>query len=177
MAQIRSLLDAASLPEVLEEPVERRLRQLLDFNPEALDSQDFSTDDADTFVQLVASSEFAGGVVVRNWSWFTEAHASQAFREPVSDALLGDFVARSRESSLSVDEFKKELRRFRNRCLVHVLWRCLAGQDDLWASLGALSNLADTMILAALHHAAASNHVRPPVGEKKRSGPVPAPLE
>ena len=153
-AEIRSLLEAASLPEVLEEPVERRLRQVLENNPDALDSPAFAEGDAATFCRLLASSEFAAGVVSRDWSWFKAALASQLFGQSLSTAIPAEYLARSKETAQPEVEFKKALRRSRNRCLVHILWRCLSEKDNLWESLTALSDLADTMILAALRQVA-----------------------
>ena len=160
MAQIRSLLETSGLPEMLLEPVANRMRLLLDTCPDVLDSGVFTGRDGHTILRLMASSEFASGIIVRDWAWFRDAHSGQTLHQPLSPAMFDDFLSRSRVSADSADQFKKTLRLFRNRRLVHILWRSLSGRDDLWDSLAALSNLADVMIQAALHHASNAMEAR-----------------
>jgi len=101
---------------------------------------------------LVASSEYAAGVIVRDWDWFHNSLSSGLFQLPPdlpSPAVLID------ETKCGTDDaaVRSCLRRQRNRDLVHILWRSLNEQDDVAATLKALSRLADMLINASMLHA------------------------
>ena len=93
--------------------------------------------------RIVASSEFAGGVLLRNREWFLENVA--AFAEPPDATLLDELV----DEDAAVDVAKAVLRRFRNRFMLHVLWRDLFGLADLDETLASLTALADRSLAAA----------------------------
>ena len=110
-------------------------------------------DDAhsDQLAQLVACSEFAGTTILREKSWFLENVATFA-RPPVADQLKA-FVAATAVSDANIDEIKSTLRRFRNRYMLHVLWREVFGLADLDETLASLSMLADRLLDAAACYA------------------------
>ena len=92
-------------------------------------------------VKLVACSEFAGRQLLRDWAWFAEW-------------LDGDAA----EASLTITQdaptdsagIMRDLRRYRNRSMVKILWRQLLENADLDEALRDLSRLADETIRAAV---------------------------
>ena len=91
----------------------------------------------DELQRFVACSEFAGVAVLRNKDWFLENLAS--FSDPPDATLLDTLF----DSGHTVEEAKAILRRFRNRFMLHVLWREVFGLADLDETLGSLSALAN----------------------------------
>ena len=120
--------DLRTLPESLREQTERWLERYGD----AAHAGELS--------HLVACSEFAGGVVLRDQGWFLENVST--FSEPPDiralDSLLPD--------AATPEQAKPLLRRFRNRYLLHVIWREVFSLADLDETLGSLSSLADRML-------------------------------
>ena len=92
-----------TLPDILHEPVTRWL--------ERYGEADVATE----LAQLVACSEFAGHVVLREKRWFQENVA--AFVHPPDIQHLEAFVADIAGSSAGVAEVQSRLRVFRNRFL------------------------------------------------------------
>lgn len=103
-------------------------------------------------VQLVASSEFAAAVLLREWEWFTTALAAGDFAVPLDAATLDTFRRQIGESDDELAHVKAKLRRFRNRCLIHILWRMAGARDGVWESLQSLSALADALIAAVMQY-------------------------
>ncbi len=140
----------AALPEELRAPVERWFER-------------FGDDmHADALARLVACSEFAGKVVLREKDWFFDDVA--AFDRPPSLGGLDAFVA-------ACDDPGSALRRFRNRYMLHVLWREVFGLADLDETLTSLSDLADRALDVATRAAEAALEprygvVRSPSGDK-----------
>ena len=97
----------------------------------------------DQLEHLVACSEFAGEIVLRNKDWFLDNVG--AFSDPPDAALL-DLQIREVDK---VEDAKKILRRFRNRFMLHVLWREVFGLADLDETLRSLTELADRALSAA----------------------------
>ena len=98
----------------------------------------------DALARLVGCSEFAGTVVLREKEWFLQNVS--AFDEPPDPDLLETFVGNG-------DAIQSRLRRFRNRYMLHVLWREVFGLADLDETLSSLSMLADRMLDIATRHA------------------------
>lgn len=102
-------------------------------------------------IKLVACSEFAGAVVMREKDWFLD---NVATFERAPDALqLNAFVAETAATDATVDDVQSRLRRFRNRYLLHVIWREVFGLADLDETLTSLSLLADRLLDAASQYA------------------------
>lgn len=94
--------------------------------------------------RLVGCSEFAGSVVLREKDWFRQTVST--FDMPPDPHALEAFVGDG-------EEIQSRLRRFRNRYMLHVLWREVFGLADLDETLGSLSMLADRMLDVATRHA------------------------
>jgi len=101
------------------------------------------TEHSDALTRLVTCSEFAAIVVLRDKQWFLDNVA--AFNAPPDTSTLDAFVGD--------DDIQSQLRRFRNRFMVHVLWREIFGLADLDETLVSLSTLADRMLDVATRHA------------------------
>ena len=97
--------------------------------------------------RLVACSEFAAGVVLREWQWFIAVQ--QSLDDPVDAVELERLVVEVRESSDDIDVLKSTLRCFRHRYLMQVLWREIRNVATLDETLQALSLLADRLLDAA----------------------------
>ncbi len=125
----------AALPAALRAPVERWFERFGDGTQHR------------GLARLVACSEFAGGVLLREKDWFA-GHVAHFVAPPSLDGLA-TLVADS-------DDPNRALRRFRNRYMLHVLWREIFGLADLDETLTSLSALADRMLDVAVRHAEAA---------------------
>ena len=134
----------ASLPEILQEPVAHWLERYEE------------TVHVDALVRLVACSEFAGSVVLREKEWFL---ANVAAFADAPDATALDALI---DPAAGSDEIKSQLRRFRNRFMLHVVWREVFGLADLDETLASLSSLADRMLDVAT--LVAEQHLAPRFG-------------
>jgi len=146
-----------TLPDILREPVARWLERYGE------------SDVAPGLARLVACSEFAGQVVQRNKQWFEDNVAS--FEHPPDTQHLAAFVADIGNSGASVAEIQSRLRVFRNRFLLHVLWREVFDLASLDETLASLSLLADRLLDAACQYAERAylprfGVVRDPAGNK-----------
>jgi glutamate-ammonia-ligase adenylyltransferase len=94
----------------------------------------------DKLAKLVACSDFAGAVVLKEKEWFRDYVDS--FSEPPEIEALDTLVA----DDATFDQAKALLRRFRNRYMLHVVWREVFGLAALDETLTSLSRLADRML-------------------------------
>ena len=117
--------------------------------------------------RLVACSEFAGNVVLRDKDWFFEN--VQSFSEPPDLAALASLVPDHADAA----QIKALLRRFRNRFLLHVIWREVFGLANLDETLASLSNLADGMLDVAVRCAERAMEPRYGVVRDARADKVP----
>ena len=128
-----------SLPVQLQAPV----RQWLERLQEQHDLAELPGEHIESLLRLVACSEFGAAVVLRDWSWFAANVSS--FREQT------DLEAEFEISSLAedIEGLKSDLRRFRNRSMLRILWREIFGLARLDETLQQLSLLADLALDAA----------------------------
>jgi glutamate-ammonia-ligase adenylyltransferase len=98
-------------------------------------------------VRLAGCSEFASGVVLRDWDWFVANSAS--FREPPDRRALQTFVKDIVTGADEIETAKERIRRFRHRWMLHMLWREVSGQALLEETLTLTSELADGLLDAA----------------------------
>ena len=146
-------VEIAALPDMLHGPVERWRERLFDAGVTGAILPGATREARWTLVRLIATSEFAGGVLVRNWDWFNAAHSAGELDKPLDSTALAGFANSVRDVGDDVATIQSRLRRYRNQCLVHILWRVLGDQDDIWDSLRALSDLADALITASMRSA------------------------
>lgn len=106
-----------TLPGVLREPAERWLERFGEGGP------------VDDLVRLAACSEFAGAVAIREKEWLVGNVA--VFDNAPDPQQLDDFVSDIAASDAGVAEVQSRLRKFRNRYLLHVIWREVFGLASL----------------------------------------------
>jgi glutamate-ammonia-ligase adenylyltransferase len=97
--------------------------------------------------RFVACSEFAANTALKEWNWLVE-HVD-ALNVPPDRQVLNEFVQGLATGSRSIDEIKQQFRQCRNRYMLHILWREVAGLADLRETLESLSALADELVDAA----------------------------
>ena len=135
------------LPEALRPAVTRWFERL----EEAHGKVDLAPDVENQLLRVVAVSEFAGNALLRDWAHW-QGRMGQLASPPDPDSLR-QFTDELADSEAGVDEVKSQLRRFRNRYMVQVLWREIAGMAELTETLDALSGLADRVLAAAGRYA------------------------
>ena len=135
----------ADLPEKLQPAVERWF--------ERFSEQDavIPSEYAAAVVRLVACSEFAAKTLLRDPLWFVANVAS--FAASPDDQELAEFVDSIATSDADIAQVKTELRRYRHRQLLRVLWREVQGIADLDETLQQLSSIADRLLDAATRYA------------------------
>jgi glutamate-ammonia-ligase adenylyltransferase len=140
------------IPEDLRQPVMRWLERL-DEEPRLASKTGKQNRDLRILVRLVASSEFASNVLLRNWDWFNAALEQGVLDAPPDQNLLNEFVKDAGSADVDARHTKKRLRRFRNQQLLHILWRTTCDESDLQESLASLSNLADSLVKTSMAYA------------------------
>jgi glutamate-ammonia-ligase adenylyltransferase len=130
--------------------------------------------DLQVLSQLVATSDFAARVLLRDWEWFAAALDSGALAAPPGDLAMRELPDDIDSADADIALVKSHLRQIRNRTLVHVLWRTIAGVADLQESLVSLSNLADCLVQSAV--ACSDRHLAPRFGHPRNSSGQVIPL-
>ena len=97
--------------------------------------------------KLVACSDFAASTLLREWPWFVGLGKAKNAAPDVSG--LARFVDQIRRSDEDIELVKEQLRRFRHRCMLHILYREITGAATLSETLSSLSDLADGLLDAA----------------------------
>jgi len=142
----------ARLPAVLQDAARQWFEKFYSQNGDSLDA----ALDVETLVRLIASSEFAAGIILREWSWMSERIQDGSFDRPPDTASIGETAEEIVFAAVDVAELKSQLRRFRNRQLLHILWRTTQEQgaaSSLAESLQSLSDLADVLIKTSVRAA------------------------
>lgn len=134
-----------SLPTTLQAPTTRWFDRLCDSHdaPAAEDLPDLA--------RIVACSEFAAGVLLRDWANLGDKLAT--FGEAFDRDALVSFADKFGRSGASLAEAKASLRRERNRQLTHILWRDIIGGASVPETLETLSDVADQLLRAASEYA------------------------
>jgi glutamate-ammonia-ligase adenylyltransferase len=136
-------LTIEALPALLRGSVATWFERLAERHPERC----FPDGSLTPLVRLVAVSEFAGGLLLRDWQWFVDNY--EQLQSCPDGADLDDFVEDVGGSEETVDVIKQRIRRYRHRRMLHILWREVTGDANLDETLGALSDLADRLLDAA----------------------------
>jgi len=104
-------------------------------------------DTIEPLAKLVACSEFAANTLLREWQWFAGMQGS--IDDAPDTSALDHFVEQLRQSDADIDVVKEELRRFRHRYMLQILWREISATATLDETLSSLSDLADCLLDAA----------------------------
>ncbi len=134
------------LPEVLRAPTSRWFERICEIHDVAAGI------DAADLVRVVALSDFAAGVLLREWDVLEESW--RAWTTRYDPEALANFVRALGARDADTECIRRELRRERNRQLLCVLWRDINGAADVDETLFALTDVAEKMLAAAAAHAA-----------------------
>lgn len=139
--------DLSELPRELRASVVAHLKRL-ESKAEAariIEAHDIAA----SLPKVWACSEFVARYCLRYPESFAELATSGALSQAWHEQDWAETIERF-EAIASEEEMLKALRIFRNREMVRIAWRDLAGWADLDETLAALSKLADVCIAAAL---------------------------
>ena len=150
------LNEIGRLPDILRQSVVLWVERLKEKEPDATNPLENLNGDLRTLIRLVASSEFAGKILLREWTWFKAALDQGVLAEPPDQNLISKFAQAADSAGIDTQRTKKRLRRFRNQQLLHILWRTTGDDSDLQESLASLSSLADALIEASVQYAETS---------------------
>ena len=144
--------DKLGLPEILRELIERWLGRLDKSRYTLL----FEPEYHPTVLRLVVSSDYAASILVREYEWLIEAARNGELARPLNADMLAEISSLPGRARGDLEAMQASLRRCRNQRLLHILWRMVAGQDDVWQTLDSLSMLADALIASSIEFASAS---------------------
>lgn len=131
----------AELPNILQPAVRLWVEQVND------DGHTIPDDLLAPLLRCVACSEFAATTLRKEFPWFAANAAT--FVESPNPSQLDQFVQQSRDDELDQDVLQSTLRQFRNRFLLHVLWREVQGLANVEETMTQLSLLADRLLEVA----------------------------
>jgi len=137
---------AGAYPEALRELVLRWFERF----SESASNEDLPVEVIAPLVRVIACSDFAATTLIRERQWFIEHHPE--FRNPPEKAALDRFAEMIASSDDSIDAIKRFLRQFRNRYMLHVVWREITGDATLDETLASLSRLADRLLDGAARY-------------------------
>jgi len=147
----------ASLSEELGDVVSLWWERLETSHPGSVAESGSAPDFESGITELVAVSEFAANLIIRDWPWILSCRDGDGNGDAILQApdlkTLHTFAAEIAASTDDVGTIKRRLRRFRNRWLLQVLYREISGLASLNETLRALSDLADAMIEASASYA------------------------
>lgn len=141
-----------SLPEVLRAPVALWIDRFAEREEEQAAEFLAAANQYPALLTLVACSEFASNVLMREWAWFRDVTLPGNAEIPPAPELAG--VAVSATSRAASDrKVKAQWRQYRNRNLLRILWRDIAGLSEVAETLPALTELADRLVRDATRYA------------------------
>lgn len=138
----------SDLPAELREFVIRFFERLESSHPGSVADAGTCREFLAEMTTVVAVSEFAAKTIVGEWPWVLSCRDNDMLLRAPDRHELGAFVAEMSKCEDDIESAKTRLRRFRNRWLLHVLWRETCGKTSLADTLLALSDLADELIAA-----------------------------
>jgi glutamate-ammonia-ligase adenylyltransferase len=155
------------LPVTLRPAVSRWFDRL----EEAHGSVALAPEVGDQLLRVVAASEFAARVLLRDWDYWRSNLPELS--SPVDSHELVAFADGVVTSGAVVEEVKSRLRRFRDRYMLGIVWREVAGTAALTETLGSLSALSDQMLAAAGRYAELQLEERYGRFRDRNGAPVP----
>jgi glutamate-ammonia-ligase adenylyltransferase len=137
------------LPAPLREDVARSLSALLE-QPALAARLANDPDLRALLLRVIATSPYAAEVMVRYPDLLEELMAGERLARPEPPGGLRTALSSLAGTELAEAALLRQLRRFRHRELLRIIWRDLAGSADVTESLRDLSLLADACICVAL---------------------------
>jgi glutamate-ammonia-ligase adenylyltransferase len=131
----------------LREGVERALETLASQPDGATVLQGLAADVRESLPRVFGASEFVANACARNPALLAEL--APRLKRPTTAAALHAQAARLAQESSDENAFMAGLRRFRQREMVRVAWRDLAGHARCEGTLSDLSHIADAAVAAA----------------------------
>jgi glutamate-ammonia-ligase adenylyltransferase len=129
------------VPEALAAHVAPRIARLEELLGEALDAESR---------YVFALSDFALHTAIAQLDWWRAARASGELHVPLTADAIRALAAEALAGAGEMPGLQRALRRLRNRCQLRIVWRHLAARAALEETTGALSDLADVLMDAAL---------------------------
>jgi glutamate-ammonia-ligase adenylyltransferase len=136
-----------TLPAALQSVASRQLERWFS----AADRPLIPDDMLPPLLRLLACSEYGANTFQKEWDWLFSQR--EALRSAPDIHALAAFAEHIGSGEHSLDEVKSEIRRYRHRFLLHVLWREYAAAAELAETLAALSALADYLLRGAAAYA------------------------
>ena len=113
-----------TIPVELRDGVARWFERLVSVHGKV----DLPEDVARQITRLVACSEFASSVLLKEWHWFVDCR--ELLHEVPDRAELDSLVDAVRRDIEDIDVAKERIRRFRYRWMLRILWREIMGCRD-----------------------------------------------
>ncbi|OGT87456.1 MAG: bifunctional glutamine synthetase adenylyltransferase/deadenyltransferase [Gammaproteobacteria bacterium RIFOXYA12_FULL_61_12] len=100
--------------------------------------------------RVFEGSDYVAQALLRQPELLSQGHATGFLRDPLPEAGMDRLLRASLEGVVDEAGLQRELRRFRKRHMIRIIWRDLAGWAGLGETLEDLSALADACIGLAL---------------------------
>ncbi|MEX0975948.1 MAG: bifunctional [glutamate--ammonia ligase]-adenylyl-L-tyrosine phosphorylase/[glutamate--ammonia-ligase] adenylyltransferase [Woeseia sp.] len=133
------------LPEALRAPVTVWIERFVERDKEQAAEFLAATSQHPALLTLVACSEFAGKVLLREWAWFRDFVLAGNGEIPRAPEMAGAVVSAAGRDA-NDRKVKAQLRRYRKQNLLRILWRDIVGLAGVAETLRSLSKLADSLV-------------------------------
>ena len=110
-------------------------------------------EDLIALIKLIACSDFVSGIFIKHWEYYVNKINQNFFSEPLNLEQLNLLFSFSKKNNISEKTFLTKIRKIRNQCLIHILWRDLVSMCELDETLFNLSLLAENSIVSAAQYA------------------------
>lgn len=171
-SQQRFMDEIENLPVELRDTSTRCIEQLVE---KAGLSEVLSARPGD-LIRLVSCSEYASTTILREWEWFAQMFANGDLDTPPVYADIAATIDSLSMNNLDSAALRQQLRIFRHRQFLHILWRAICHRNDenfVVETLASLSALADLLIVAAMRAAEESLQTRFGVAKTDDGQPIP----
>ncbi len=141
-----------ALPEVLRAPANLWIDRFTEREKEQAAEFLAAVNHYPALPALVACSEFAGNVLMREWAWFRDFVLPGVANIP-GGTEASAAAANAADGDASDRTVKAQLRQYRNQNLLGILWRDIAGLASVEKTLRSLSELADQLVREVTRYA------------------------
>lgn len=100
--------------------------------------------------KVLTISRYVADALPREAGWFSHALTTDALSQPLSRALISQWLDELSAAAGSDDDWHKALRFLRRRCMVQIIWRDLLRLAPTLETTRALSDLADECVVRSL---------------------------
>ena len=110
-------------------------------------------DDLIAVIKLVACSEFVSDILIKHWEYYIDNINQQIFSKSLNPEQLSYLFSKLKKKDITEKTFLQEIRKIRNQCLIHILWRDVVNSCELDETLTNLTLLAEYSIKFAAQYA------------------------